>query len=227
MSGSTKELRPGVLAPGDWVMSPDGHWARFESARPNGRATTIVLVGGATFTVDEGRTVLVWSGTGPPSGIPTIPDWDEYFLGIAQAVAARGKCRRRQVGSLIVGNDRRIISTGYNGAPSGMADCIDGACPRGMLNYADIEPGMPYDDPTGPGFCTASHAEANALAFTQGRPVDATCYVTSAPCPGCTKALAGAGVSRVAWPGGEGCPIAMLTSRRIFTQRPGPLEREG
>lgn len=49
----------------------------------------------------------------------TRPDWDDYFLGVADAVAVRADCRRRQVGAVIVSEDRRIISTGYNGRPRG------------------------------------------------------------------------------------------------------------
>ncbi|WP_207203789.1 deoxycytidylate deaminase [Actinomyces minihominis] len=58
-----------------------------------------------------------------------VPTWDEYFLQIAHAVAARAKCTRRKVGAVIV-LDRRIIATGYNGAPPGEVDCLEGACPR-------------------------------------------------------------------------------------------------
>lgn len=58
------------------------------------------------------------------------PGWDQYFLGIAQAVSARADCTRRKVGAVIV-KDRRIVSTGYNGAASGEGSCLAGDCPRG------------------------------------------------------------------------------------------------
>ncbi|HOQ28650.1 MAG TPA: cell division protein DedD, partial [Armatimonadota bacterium] len=77
---------------------------------------------------------------------PSVPGWDEYFVGIARAVAARAKCTRRQVGAVLV-LGRRIIATGYNGAAPGRPDCLQGACPRGMLSYDDV-PGLgDYDRP--------------------------------------------------------------------------------
>ena len=61
------------------------------------------------------------------------PGWDTYFMDIAQVVAKRGNCRRRQVAALIV-RDRRIISTGYNGTPRGVRNCCDGGCERCASN---------------------------------------------------------------------------------------------
>ncbi|MBR6710745.1 MAG: cytidine deaminase, partial [Selenomonadaceae bacterium] len=61
------------------------------------------------------------------------PDWDAYFLDIARAVGRRATCLRRRYGAIIV-KDRIIISTGYNGAPRGEANCIDtGICERERL----------------------------------------------------------------------------------------------
>src|SRR5260221_13325879 len=60
------------------------------------------------------------------------PSWDDYFLGIAWAVARRADCRRRQIGGVIVDKDRRIASTGYNGAPWGEGSCTAAGCPRGL-----------------------------------------------------------------------------------------------
>ena len=57
------------------------------------------------------------------------PNWDEYFMKIAEATAARSNCCRRHVGAVIV-KDNRIISTGYNGTPRGIKNCFDGGCPR-------------------------------------------------------------------------------------------------
>jgi len=131
-----------------------------------------------------------------------VPTWDEYFLNIAKAVSARAKCRRRTVGAVLT-VDRRIIATGYNGAPPGEADCLDGACPRGLLDYTQV-PGLgDYDRPGTPGFCIAIHAEVNALLFATRDTKGATAYITDEPCPGCRKALAAAGIQRAVWPEGE------------------------
>ncbi|MCL1922878.1 MAG: deaminase [Propionibacteriaceae bacterium] len=131
-----------------------------------------------------------------------VPDWDEYFLGIAKAVSARAKCRRRKVGAVLT-LDHRIISTGYNGAPSGEPDCLEGACPRGLLDYATV-PGLgDYDRPGTPGFCIAIHGEVNALLYATRDTKGATAYISEPPCPGCRKALAAAGIVRAVWPEGE------------------------
>lgn len=132
----------------------------------------------------------------------SVPGWDEYFLGIAHAVAVRAKCTRRKVGAVIV-VDRRIIATGYNGAAPGEPDCLEGACPRGQLPY-DVIPGLAdYDRPGTPGFCIAIHAEVNALLFATRDTKGGTAYITDPPCPGCRKALAAAGIERAVYPGGE------------------------
>jgi dCMP deaminase len=55
--------------------------------------------------------------------------WDEYFLKIADTVAERSTCLRRKVGAILV-SDRRILSTGYNGAPKNLAHCSDAGCLR-------------------------------------------------------------------------------------------------
>jgi dCMP deaminase len=123
-------------------------------------------------------------------------------LGIAKAVAARAKCTRRRVGAVLV-TDKRIIATGYNGAASGLPDCLDGACPRGQLGYDQV-PGLgDYDRPGTPGFCIAIHAEVNALLYATRDTRGATAYITDQPCPGCRKALSAAGIVRAVWPDGE------------------------
>lgn len=82
------------------------------------------------------------------------PDWDEYFIEIAKVVSSRSTCLRRKYGAVIV-KDRVIISTGYNGAPRGMENCIDtGTCTRKEQN---IPSGERYE------LCEAVHAEQNAI----------------------------------------------------------------
>jgi dCMP deaminase len=82
------------------------------------------------------------------------PDWDEYFIGIAKAVSTRATCLRRKYGAVIT-KDNIIVSTGYNGAPSGMKDCLEvGKCTRKELQ---IPHGERYE------LCHSVHAEANAI----------------------------------------------------------------
>jgi len=121
------------------------------------------------------------------------PDWDTYFLGIAEAVAARSDCERSKVGAVVV-KDRRIRSTGYNGAPSGAPGCA--TCPR---RTSGCEPGAPYD--AGATRCVAVHAEANALLYADRADlIGATLYITRAPCENCSKLIAATGVVRVVHP---------------------------
>lgn len=122
------------------------------------------------------------------------PDWDEYYLGIATAVSARGECSRRQVGAVIV-SWHTIVSTGYNGAPAGRPSCLEGACPRARSN---AEPGEGY----AASGCTAVHAEANAIIRAGRERCDgATIYVTEVPCSLCESLIAAAGLARVVHPG--------------------------
>jgi len=118
------------------------------------------------------------------------PTWSTYFSAIASVVATRADCERRKVGAVIVKNNR-IVSTGYNGAASGMPGCE--SCPR---RTSTEEPGSSYD--TGPGACVAIHGEANALLYAdRDKTEGATMYVTSDPCGGCLKLIAGAGIAEV------------------------------
>lgn len=121
------------------------------------------------------------------------PSWDVYFMQIAHLVKTRATCPRRQVGAVLV-RDRRILATGYNGAPRGL-----GHCPVG---------GPDHDWPEGcmrAGHCIRSlHAEQNALlqAAMIGIPCEgATMYVTCLPCNSCAKMLINAGIQRVIYEG--------------------------
>jgi dCMP deaminase len=110
------------------------------------------------------------------------PDWDSYFLEIADLVATRSTCRRRQVGAVLV-RDKRILTTGYNGAPANLKHCLDIGCLR-------EERGIPSGERQE--LCRGLHAEQNAIiqAALYGVPITgATLYVTCQPCITCAKML--------------------------------------
>ena len=120
------------------------------------------------------------------------PIWDEYFMKLAQLVATRSTCLRRQVGAVLV-RDKRILATGYNGAPSGMAHCLDIGCIRDQLK---ISSGTRAE------ICQAIHAEQNAIiqCAVHGVPTGgSTIYVTHQPCTICTKILIGGGIKRIVY----------------------------
>lgn len=125
-------------------------------------------------------------------GVASRVSWDQYCLALAQATSTRGTCTRYAHGAVIV-KDRRVVATGYNGGPSGLQHCLDGACPR-----AGAPPG-----PNQPR-CIAIHAEANALLFSSPEQRDgAALYVTGAPCFDCAKLIANSGVDEVVAAGGR------------------------
>lgn len=121
--------------------------------------------------------------------------WDKRFMEIAKCVSSWSTCVRegRQVGAVIV-RDKRIIATGYNGAPSGVMSCAEkGYCLRDRLQ---IPSGTRHE------VCYATHAEQNALvqAAKLGISVDgATMYITHQPCSICTKLMINAGVKRIVY----------------------------
>lgn len=138
------------------------------------------------------------------------PSWEEYYLDIARAVAKRADCTRRKVGAIIVLGDR-IVSTGYNGAPSGDPGCLTaGACPRGRRSVQDVLPGSSYD--TGTGACIALHAEQNAILRAGLEARGATLYLTHEPCDGCARLIRGAGITRVVFQGFLGLPYETFPS---------------
>ncbi len=133
------------------------------------------------------------------------PSWDAYFMQIAHLVATRATCPRRMVGALIV-RDRRILATGYNGAPKGLPHCPPGGA---ELEYPD---GCLHN-----GHCIRSlHAEQNALlqAAMIGIACEgATMYVTCQPCHTCAKMILNAGIERVIYEGDYPDPYAMAFFR--------------
>lgn len=122
------------------------------------------------------------------------PDWDTYFMRITKLVATRSSCLRRSVGAVLV-KDKRILATGYNGAPAGMAHCEEAGCLRDQLH---IPSGERHE------LCRGLHAEQNAIiqAARQGAEIkDSTLYCTTAPCSLCAKMLINAGVTRIVYEG--------------------------
>ncbi len=118
------------------------------------------------------------------------PSWDEYFLEMATLVAKRSTCLRRSVGAILV-REKRILATGYNGAPSGLKHCIEIGCMRQKLK---IPSGERHE------LCRALHAEQNALiqACLHGISVKgAILYATNQPCVICAKMLINAGINEI------------------------------
>lgn len=134
------------------------------------------------------------------------PTKTEYYLDIAAAVAARSTCVRRKYGAVIVKNDR-IVSTGYNGAARGVANCCDaGVCWR-------EENGIPHGEQYEK--CHAVHAEANAIINASKEEMEgATLYLVGfedgkrmtypAPCSMCARLIRNAGIDKVVTDADEG-----------------------
>lgn len=118
------------------------------------------------------------------------PTWDRYFFEIARVVASRSTCLRRRVGALLV-LDKRILGTGYNGAPAGLAHCAETGCLREKLS---VPAGERHE------LCRGLHAEQNAIiqAAVHGVAIKgADLYCTHYPCVVCAKMLINAKISRI------------------------------
>lgn len=120
------------------------------------------------------------------------PNWDEYFMNIADVAASRSNCSRRHVAAVIV-KDHRIISTGYNGTPRGIKNCFEGGCPRCDSSTAS---GEKLEE------CICSHGEENAIvqAAYHGISVNqGILYTTYSPCLLCAKMIINAGIKEVVY----------------------------
>ena len=118
------------------------------------------------------------------------PSWDEYFMAITDQVGQRSTCTRRHIGAVIV-KDKRILATGYNGVPSGLALCDEVGCLR---EQRGIPSGTQHE------LCRGIHAEQNAViqAARHGTAIDgATVYCTHQPCVLCAKILINAGIKEI------------------------------
>lgn len=122
------------------------------------------------------------------------PGWHEYFMEIAQVVARRSTCLRRQVGAIIV-KEKRILCTGYNGAPAGLAHCLDVGCLREQLR---VPSGERHE------LCRGLHAEQNAIiqAALYGISIRrGIFYITHQPCVLCAKMICNAEIKKVFFQG--------------------------
>ncbi|MCK4422807.1 MAG: cytidine/deoxycytidylate deaminase family protein [Candidatus Omnitrophica bacterium] len=139
------------------------------------------------------------------------PSWDEYFMEITKLVATRSTCLRRQVGAILV-KDKRILATGYNGAPTGLKHCYDrGGCLR---QKEKIPSGQRHE------LCRAIHAEMNVLLQASSYGVNikgSTLYATNQPCILCAKMLINAGVKDIIISSGYPDPqaVAILKEAKI------------
>jgi dCMP deaminase len=118
------------------------------------------------------------------------PSWEDYFLQAADLVASRSTCLRRQVGAVLV-RDERIIATGYNGAPRSIAHCLEIGCLREKMG---IPSGQRYE------LCRGVHAEQNAIinaAYYGVSTKGAVLYCTNQPCLICARMIINAGIIKV------------------------------
>jgi dCMP deaminase len=149
------------------------------------------------------------------------PSWETYFMDITTLVAKRTTCIRRAVGAVIV-KDKRILSTGYNGAPSGVRHCAEVGCLREQLN---VPSGTRHE------LCRGIHAEQNAIiqAAYHGVSVKgASLYCTTQPCSICAKMLINAGIATIYYRSGYADELAreMLAEAGIgMIQISGPEEQ--
>ena len=120
------------------------------------------------------------------------PTWDEYFMEITRVVSTRSTCLRRQVGAIIV-KEKRMLTSGYNGAPQGLAHCLEVGCLREQLGIAS---GERHE------LCRGLHAEQNAIVQAALHGVGiagSTIYCTHQPCSACTKMIINAGIRRIVY----------------------------
>lgn len=150
------------------------------------------------------------------------PTWQQYLAGMAKYVSTRSTCTRRKVGAVIV-RKKRILATGYNGAPSGVAHCLDVGCLRDQL---DVPSGQRHE------LCRGLHAEQNAIiqgalygVSLQG----SVLYCTTQPCVICAKMLINAGVERVVYQGeyADELSLELFQQARVELIRVPPAGHEG
>ncbi len=136
------------------------------------------------------------------------PDWDHYFMNIAEQVKLRATCLSARKGAIIV-RDKMIISTGYNGTPKDIQHCVDGGCQRCTSRHLGKFKSGSYPEP-----CICCHSEENAIAQAAYNGVstrDSIIYTTFTPCVNCAKMIINAGirevVCKVIYPDDEGTKL--------------------
>jgi len=135
-------------------------------------------------------------------------------MDITHLVAKRSTCLRRQVGAVLV-KDKKILATGYNGAPSRLEHCLDIGCLR---EKQSIPSGERHE------LCRGLHAEQNAIIQAAYHGVEirgATLYCTNHPCVICSKMVMNAGIDRIIYEDGYGDDLAamMLAESGIEVER--------
>ncbi|KAK8033170.1 hypothetical protein PG991_002568 [Apiospora marii] len=120
------------------------------------------------------------------------PSWDNYFMSLASLAAQRSNCMKRAVGCVLVGRERRVISTGYNGTPRGIRNCGEGGCARcnaGMGSGAALAT------------CLCLHAEENALLEAGRERIrdGSVLYCNTCPCLTCSIKIVQVGISEVVY----------------------------
>jgi len=156
------------------------------------------------------------------SRVTQRPSWDTYFMNITALVAQRSTCTRRAVGAIIV-KDKRILSTGYNGAPTGIRHCLEVGCLRESLQ---VPSGERHE------LCRGIHAEQNAIiqAAYHGVSVkNAVLYCTNQPCAICAKMIINAGIKKIYYQSGYTDALAqeMLTEAGIDLIKHDDLSNQG
>lgn len=134
---------------------------------------------------------------------PQRPTWDEYFMDITHLVAKRSTCLRRQVGAILV-KDKKILATGYNGAPSRLDHCLDIGCLREKLK---IPSGERHE------LCRGLHGEQNAIIQAAYHGVGirgATLYCTNHPCIICSKMIINSGIEKIIYEEGYADELAKV-----------------
>ena len=144
----------------------------------------------------------------------TRPDNDTYFMRMADLVATRSTCLRRQVGAVLV-KEKRVLTTGYNGAPKGLRHCAEVGCVRLQNN---IESGTRHE------LCRGVHAEQNAViqaAYFGVSIKDAIIYTTNFPCSVCAKILVNAGIVEVVYRDDYVDPLSkeILSESKVLVRR--------